>query len=202
LVVVEVSTIALLGAACCILTVLQCIPQAIRVQRFGAGGVSAGTWLFMLVVAELWTCYGILFHVLAEVVANVPTACAAGIVVALVSYSQGTGRRNAAWFLVLSTLALGVVGLSIVSRHEALVPALAVVGAMFLYFPQFVKVLREAEMSAISLSSWLLALVAAISWGVYGILIHSAPVFLPSVLLVPTALFIVVRILARRAETA
>lgn len=192
------SAIGLLGAACCVLTVMQCIPQAIRVQRFGAGGVSAGTWLFMLVVAELWTCYGILFHVLAEVVANVPTACAAGIVVALVSNAEGTGRRNAAWFLLLSTLALGVVSLSIASRHQALVPALAVAGAMFLYFPQFVKVLRQVEMSAISLSSWLLALVAAISWGVYGILIRSTPVFLPSVLLVPTALFIVVRILTRR----
>jgi uncharacterized protein with PQ loop repeat len=195
-----VIAVTFLGGACCVLTVIQSIPQAIQVRRFGAAGVSVGTWLSILAVSELWACYGIIFHVLAEIVANVPSAVAAGFVVALVSDAQGNRRTNAAWFLVLSGLVVGVSVLSVVSRHQDLVPALATAGAMFLYIPQFVKVLREGATSAISLSSWLLALVAAASWGVYGILIHKIPVFLPSVVLVPTALVIVVRVLAGRSS--
>jgi len=60
--------------------------------------------------------------------------------------------------------------------------------------PQLVKVVRDPDITGVSLASWVLALLAAISWGAYGFVIHKFPVSLPSVVLVPTSLVIVLRI--------
>jgi uncharacterized protein with PQ loop repeat len=51
------------------LTILQCLAQANRIRTTGAKGVSLATRILSAIVAQIWFCYGIVFHVTAEVVA-------------------------------------------------------------------------------------------------------------------------------------
>ena len=62
------------------LTIWQCLAQAARIRKTGAHGVSLATWILSCFVSTVWFCYGFIFHVTAEVVANTPAIIVSGIV--------------------------------------------------------------------------------------------------------------------------
>ena len=191
---IGLTTAGVLAVLSPTLSVGRAFPQAVRLLCSGASGVSAATWILVLVPSELWCAYGVFAHVPAVIVANVPNGLLALVIVVLV------GRRLATTVRLLVTAALLSVGVAVfivLSVHEGardIISAVAVAGSVTLYLPQLMKVLREPDVTGASLAAWVLALVSAISWGAYGIVIRNIPVFLPNVVTVPCALVIVWRV--------
>lgn len=179
------------------LTVGRAVPQAARLLRSSASGVSAATWILILVTSELWCAYGVFAHVPAELAANVPNGALALVVVVLAGRRRATTGRLLAAASVLTATAAALTAISVHFGASGIVSGVAVAGSISLYFPQLAKVLREPDVTGVSLGTWVLALAAAISWGVYGILIHKLPVFLPNVVMGPCALVIVIRVVRR-----
>jgi uncharacterized protein with PQ loop repeat len=177
------------------LTLSRSIPQSIRIIRSGAEGVSQVSWLLVVGVAELWVLYGFLYHVPAEVVTNVPNCLMAVLILVLAARHHRSLRRTVSGVLLCTLLALGIAIASIAVNEHSIISFLAVSGAFCLYLPQLTNVVRSQSISGISLLSWLLALGASISWGIYGLTIHQPAVSLPSLVLIPSAAMIVLRIL-------
>ncbi|MGC2486055.1 MAG: PQ-loop domain-containing transporter [Acidimicrobiales bacterium] len=177
------------------LTLARSVPQSIRIIRSGAEGVSQVSWLLVVGVAELWVVYGFLYHVPAEVVTNVPNCLMAVLILVLAALHHRTMRNSASSILLCTIVASGIAVVSIATNEHSIISFLAVSGAVCLYLPQLRHVMRSASISGLSLLSWLLALGASICWGVYGLTIHQPAVSLPSVVLIPSAALIVLRIL-------
>lgn len=176
-----------------LLTISRALPQVVRVVRSGAKGVSAPTWMLLVVLAELWAIYGVVASVPAEVVTNVPTALLALAVVVLVARRRAR-LREALTTAALLTIAVAVFGGACVAlHHESLEADVAVAGSLAIYLPQFAKVLRERDLGGVAPATWALACLSSISWGAYGLLIHKVPVYLPNVVLLPIAVVILVR---------
>jgi len=76
------------------LTIFQCLAQANRIRTTGAKGVSLATWILSAFVSQIWFCYGIIFHVTAEIVANIPAITVSLIVAFLAAQSQGKMARS------------------------------------------------------------------------------------------------------------
>jgi uncharacterized protein with PQ loop repeat len=184
-----------LGIVAPTLTLSRSIPQSIRIIRSGAEGVSQGSWLLVVGVAELWVVYGLLYHVPAEVVANVPNCLMAVLILVLAARHHQTLSR-AVWGVALcSLLAVGIALMSVAVNEHSIIAILAVTGAFCLFLPQLRNVVRSQSISGVSLLSWMLALGASICWGIYGLTIHQPAVSLPSLGLIPSAALIVSRIL-------
>ncbi|MGA2528361.1 MAG: hypothetical protein ABSG36_04260 [Acidimicrobiales bacterium] len=201
--VIAITAPGVLGITSPALTMGRGAPQAVRLVRSGAAGVSVGTWIQALVLAELWSAYGFLAHVQAEVVTNIPGGVLAIVIVVLVGRRTSTTLRVLTLTTVLGAVASTLIVLSVVSRAQWIVSVPAVVGAVGLYLPQLIKLIRYTEVAGVSLMSWVIAFFATGSWTAYGIVIHKLPVVLPNVVMIPSALGIVVRVclLRRRSET-
>jgi PAS domain S-box-containing protein/putative nucleotidyltransferase with HDIG domain len=193
------SATTVLAVVCPVLTVARGVPQGARLRRSGGTGVSQGTWLLVVVVAELWLAYGLVFRVPAEVAANVPNALLAGMIVLLVARSRATIGPSVAQLVLLSATATGIALASLAVHVGWALSAPAVLGSLGLYLPQLVKVLREDNLAGVSLTTWSIAFATALAWGIYGLLIHQAPIWIPSVVTVPSSFLIVARV-ARRSR--
>jgi uncharacterized protein with PQ loop repeat len=79
---------ASLAVAAPVITIFQALAQGARIRSTGARGVSLGTWLLSAFVAEIWLCYGFVFHVPAEIFANVPCLIVASVVAFLAAKSR------------------------------------------------------------------------------------------------------------------
>ncbi len=189
-----------LGVLSPVLTVARGVPQAFRSYRSDAvGGVSEGTWLLLMAVAELWLAYGLLFDVPAETAANVPNALLATSIAVRVAILRGSLARGVASVALLSAAAAAVALTGLDKNLRWVLSVVAVGSSLGLYLPQLARVLRDDDVAGISTATWLLALLNSISWGAYGLLIHNVPVWLPSAVLVPSSAMIVLRVLRRRS---
>lgn len=191
------STLAVLAP---VLTILQSSTQAARIRRTGAKGVSVATWLLTVFVAQTWLCYGFVFHVPAEVWANVPALAVALLVTFLAAKSQGHLRTTSGGYLALSALTASatIVGSS-PARHWVLA-VVAVTSSIVIYLPQLALVLRPKDLTGVSAISWFVACLTALSWLIYGLLIHQPAVALPSVVMLPAALVILIQVLRHRIK--
>lgn len=195
-----VTAAGVLGVVSPATTLSRSVPQAVQLLRTTAEGVSEGTWMLILVLAELWTVYGVLAHVPAEIVTNVPNGALAFVIVILVGRRRHATGAVLARAMALSVAAAGLTTACVLGDARGVVSVVAVVGSLGLYIPQLLKVLREREVAGISLSSWVIALAAAVSWGIYGLVIHRPPIYIPSVVLIPTSLAIVLRVALVRSR--
>ncbi len=188
-----------LAVACPVLTVGRGVPQAVRLARRGGEGVSILTWQLWLLVGEPWIAYGVVAHVPAEVVTN-----AAASVVSLVTLVLA-GRRARTTGRVLATAGGGTAAIALlvagsVATHDlAPISLVAVAGSLGVYIPQAVGTFRAPSVAGVSVPTWALTLVNSLAWGAYGLLISKAPVWIPSVVAVPTTAVIVLRLYTRRA---
>ena len=187
------SLTAVLAVTSPLLTISRALPQVVRVVRAGAKGVSAPTWMLLVVLAELWAIYGVVASVPAEVVTNVPTALLAFAIVVLVARRRSR-LRGALTTAALLTFAVAVFSGACIALHrDSLEADAAVAGSLAIYLPQFAKVLRERDLDGVAPATWALACLSSVSWGAYGLLIHKVPVFLPNVVLLPIAIVILFR---------
>jgi len=181
-----------------VLSILQCVTQALHISREGAEGVSLLTWILSVFVAEIWTGYGLVFHVAAEIYSNIPFLAVAGAVIIVAARHQDRLRRAMASTAGVTALAvlMSLVGLS--HQWRWTLSAVAVVGAIVIYLPQLVVTLRTSDLMGVSVVSWAIAFVTSLAWGLYGLLIHQPPVALPSVVMIPSTLVILVQVSRHR----
>ena len=200
--VTSVTAAGVLGITSPVLTIGRAAPQAGRLLHSSAAGVSVAAWVQALLIAELWAAYGFVAHVQAEVVTNIPGGVFAIVVVLLVGSRTGTTSRVLTVTSALSLLAGALIGASVALHDTWLISIPAVVGAVGLYLPQLLKLFRSPEVAGVSLMSWVIAFVATSSWTAYGIVVHKLPVVLPNVVMLPSSIAIVLRVvvLRRRGE--
>jgi uncharacterized protein with PQ loop repeat len=187
-----------LGVIAPVFTILQCVAQAMRINRSGAVGVSMSTWMLSAFVGELWIAYGVSFSVPSETYANAAFLIVAGYVVWVAARSQNVFRHSCVTFLGVSTLAV-LVSLFGMSHHWRWVLAtIAVGGAFVMYLPQLRMTLQSRNLEGVSVVSWALALVTGLSWALYGLMIHQPPVSLPAAVMIPTTLVILIQVTRHR----
>jgi uncharacterized protein with PQ loop repeat len=187
-----------IGVIAPLFTVLQCVAQAMRINRTGAVGVSMSTWILSAFVAETWIGYGFSFRVAAELFANIPYLVVVGYVVFVAARSQKILWRAGA--SCMGATALGVlVSLTGISHEwRWILATVAVGGAVVIYLPQMMTTLRSRDLLGVSVVSWTLALVTGFSWALYGVLIHQLAISLPAIVMIPTTLVILVQVTRHR----
>ncbi len=186
------------GVIAPLLTVLQCVAQAMRINRTGAVGVSTSTWILTAFVAETWIGYGLSFHVPAELYANITFSIVACYVVLVAARSQNVLRR-ASMRCVGATAVAVLTSLTGMSHHwRWILVTIAVSGAVVIYLPQMMVTLRSKNLVGVSVVSWALAFVTGVAWALYGLLIHQPPITLPTVVMIPTTVVILVQVMRHR----
>jgi hypothetical protein len=119
---------ASLGVLLPVLTVTRGVPQAVRVYKVDAEGVSRSTWLLAIAVAELWTAYGFVFRVPAQIAANVPSALLAGLIVYRVARAERATARSLASAAALTAGAAAVMTASLATHAGWVLSVPAVLG--------------------------------------------------------------------------
>lgn len=175
------------------LTILQCLAQANRIRTTGAKGVSLATWILSAFVSQIWFCYGIIFHVTAEIVANIPAITVSLVVAFLAAQSQDKVARSVVGYSAVTVIT--VLATYAGSFHDLrwVLATVAVGSSIIIYLPQLALVIRPKDLSGVSIISWCLACLTSLGWLVYGFLIHQPPLALPSFVMLPSAFIIFVQ---------
>lgn len=199
--IIATSTIArTFGIVAPTLTILQCLAQANRIRTTGAKGVSLATWILSAFVSQIWFCYGIIFHVTAEVVANVPAITVSLVVAFLAAQSQEKMARSVVSYLGVTVIT--VLATYAGSFHDLrwVLATVAVGSSIIIYLPQLALVIRPKDLSGVSIISWCLACLTSLGWLVYGFLIHQPPLAVPSFVMLPSAFIIFVQASRHRIQ--
>jgi len=181
-----------------ILTIIQSGAQAMRIRSTGADGVSLATWMLTIFVTQTWLCYGFVFHVPAEIWANVPALVVAIVVALLAAQSQAKLAVGVAAYFGLSALTFVAVWSGSTVAHHWTLSLTAVFSSVVIYLPQLALVVRPRNLTGVSAVSWFVACLTAFSWLVYGLLIHQIAVALPSFVMLPAAVVILIQVLRHR----
>ena len=88
------------------LTIFQCLAQANRIRTTGAKGVSLATWILSAFVSQIWFCYGLIFHVTAEVVANIPAITVSLVVAFMAAKSQDKVSRSILGYVTVTVVTI------------------------------------------------------------------------------------------------
>jgi uncharacterized protein with PQ loop repeat len=182
------------------LTIFQCLAQANRIRTTGAKGVSLATWILSAFVSQVWFCYGIIFHVTAEVVANIPAITVSLVVAFLAAQSQEKMARSVVGYLAVTVIT--VLATFAGSFHDLrwVLATVAVGSSITIYLPQLMLVIRPKDLSGVSILSWCLACLTSLGWLVYGFLIHQPPLAIPSFVMLPSAFVIFVQASRHRIQ--
>jgi uncharacterized protein with PQ loop repeat len=182
------------------LTILQCLAQGNRIRTTGAKGVSLATWILSAFVSQIWFCYGLIFHVTAEVVANIPAITVSLVVAFLAARSQEKMARSVLGYLAVTVIT--VLATFAGSFHDLrwVLATVAIGSSIIIYLPQLALVIRPKDLSGVSIISWCLACLTSLGWLVYGILIHQPPLAIPSLVMLPSAFIIFVQASRHRIQ--
>ncbi len=183
-----------------VITIFQALAQAGRIRTTGAKGVSLATWLLSSFLAQIWLCYGFVFHVPAEVYANLPVLIVASVVAFLAAQSQEQMSRSLVAYAGLTTLTAAATFIGTFHQLRWIMATVAVTSSVVIYLPQLALVVRPRDLSGVSAISWATACVTALCWFVYGFLIHQPAVALPSVVMLPSALIILIQVKRHRLK--
>ena len=148
--IIATSTITrTFGIVAPMLTILQCLAQANRIRTTGAKGVSLATWILSAFVSQIWFCYGIIFHVTAELVANVPAITVSLIVAFLAAQSQEKMARSVIGYLTVTVIT--VLATFAGSFHDLrwVLATVAVGSSIIIYLPQLALVIRPKDIPGI-----------------------------------------------------
>ena len=182
------------------LTIFQCLAQANRIRTTGAKGVSLATWILSAFVSQIWFCYGIIFHVTAEIVANIPAITVSLIVAFLAAQSQGKMARSLMGYLAVTVITILATFAGSFHDLRWVLSSVAVGSSIIIYLPQLALVLRPKDLSGVSIISWCLACLTSLGWLVYGFLIHQPPLAIPSFVMLPSAFIIFVQASRHRIQ--
>ena len=168
------------------------IPQAYRVvRRNTVEGVSVFSQLQSLSGSILWVTYGIVAQTYLVITANVMTIVGFGtVIIAQVRH------RAVSWQRVLVVLA-AVIAIAVVSgavSSDALGLISVAVGGTGIV-PQAIRAARTNHLVGVSVATFALVIAMSVSWSIYGLMIDDYFVVAPNVIIVPSALFIMLRAL-------
>lgn len=175
------------------LTILQCLAQANRIRTTGAKGVSLATWILSAFVSQIWFCYGLIFHVTAEVVANIPAIAVSLVVAFLAAQSQEKMARSVLGYGTVTVITILATLAGTYHELRWVLASVAVGSSIIIYLPQLALVLRPKDLSGVSILSWCLATLTSLGWLVYGFLIHQPALAVPSFVMMPSAFIIFVQ---------
>jgi uncharacterized protein with PQ loop repeat len=182
------------------LTIWQCLAQAARIRKTGARGVSLATWILSCFVSMIWFCYGFIFHVTAEIVANTPAIIVSAIVAFLAAQSQDKIARSLLGFFgVAGVTAAATIAGSFHSLRWVLA-TVAIASSIIIYLPQLALVIHPKDLSGVSVVSWLLASLTSLGWFVYGFLIHQPALAVPSFVMFPAAFTVFIQVVRHRLK--
>ena len=137
--------------------------------------------------------YGIVFHIPAEWLANVPSLIGVVALVILVAAHQRGLRRAAMSVAGIAALTLACSLVSAHNQHPLVLSSVAVAASILMFTPQLRAVFVETDLSGVSVISWTLALSAAIAWVAYGVVIHKLAIVIPGLIQIPVAITISTR---------
>ena len=168
------------------------IPQAYRVvRRNTVEGVSVFSQMQSLSGSILWVVYGIVAHTYLVVTANVMTIVGFGTVtIALARHRVVSWQR----VLVILTAVIAIAVVAGAVSRDVLGPIAVVVGGTGIV-PQAIRAARTTHLVGVSVATFAMVVVMSVSWGVYGLMIGDFFVAMPNVVIVPSALFIMLRAL-------
>ena len=139
----------------------------------------------------LWVVYGIVSHTYLVVTANVMTIVGFGmVIIAQVRHRAVSWQR--AIFVVIAVIVIAI-SAGAVSK-DVLGPIAVVVGGTGIV-PQAIRAARTTHLVGVSVATFAMVVVMSVSWGLYGLMIGDLFVATPNVVIVPSALFIMVRAL-------
>ena len=188
----EVSFRDVFSLWCISLSFTFTIPQAYRVvRRNTVEGVSVFSQMQSLSGSILWVVYGIVAHTYLVVTANVMTIVGFGTVtIALVRHRVVPWQR----VLVVLTAVIAIAVVAGAVSRDVLGPIAVVVGGTGIV-PQAIRAARTTHLVGVSVATFAMVVVMSVSWGVYGLMIGDFFVAMPNVVIVPSALFIMLRAL-------
>lgn len=166
------SPIAIAGTLAVVVSLIQFVPQAVRVHRVGMAGVSLGTWATFSATTAAWLSYGVVAHQPSLTAVNLVTGPTTWSILARVARDPAR-RTRAVIAFILAAASAGVI---------ALVPAPAVfvlaAVEVIAIVPQLVAAFVQTDLTGVSVTTWLATLVAQSLWGVYGAVAHQLAVCL------------------------
>jgi uncharacterized protein with PQ loop repeat len=168
------------------------IPQAYRVvRRNTVEGISVFSQMQSLSGSILWVTYGIVSNTYLVVTANVMTIIGFGLVII-----AQLRHRAVSWQRVLVVLT-AVIAIAVVSGavSKDVLGLIAVVVGGTGIVPQAIRAARTAHLVGVSVATFAMVVIMSLSWGIYGLMIGDLFVATPNVVIVPSALFIMLRAL-------
>ena len=180
---------ALLGALGTLVGLVRALPQLIRLLRTGdVHGVSLDTAATSSIVSFGWATYGLLTDQLAVTLAT-GSSGVVFLLITLVALRRGRSvtelRAAPIWFVVLVAAAsfAGDSGLGILLPVSVLVANV----------PQLLVAYREADLTGLSLSTWLLSVTDGAVWTVYALVTGDTAILVFGLLQLSTSGAIVMR---------
>ena len=178
-----------LGALGTLIGLVRALPQLVRLLRKrDAHGVSLDTAATSSIVSFGWATYGTLTEQLPVLLAT----GSSGVVFALITlYAVKLGRRPAelraapVWLAVLLVAA-------VVARSDGL-GVLLPISVLVANVPQLVVAYREADLTGLSPSTWLLSVSDGAVWAAYALVTGDAAILVFGVLQFTTSAAIVAR---------
>jgi uncharacterized protein with PQ loop repeat len=171
-----------LGAA---LGVAMVLPQIARTLRNrSVPGVSALSWSLTTLACTSWLFYGVRTHELPQIPGNVLLVSGAVVIALAVPSLRGVRVRAAALLVgALALLALATLA------PPAVIGGVAIGIALVSGVPQTIKSLtrKEAQVSAVSSSSWLLRIASQACWLSYAIALGDATVAISAIVILTNA---------------
>ena len=188
----EVSFRDVFSLWCISLSFTFTIPQAYRVvRRNTVEGVSVSSQLQSLSGSILWVVYGIVAHTYLVVTANVMTIVGFGtVIIAQVRHRAVSVQR--VLVVLASVIAIAVISGAV--SKDVLGPIAVVVGGTGIV-PQAIRAARTTHLVGVSVATFAMVVIMSVSWGIYGLMIGDLFVATPNVVIVPSALFIMLRAL-------
>jgi len=188
----EVSFRDVFSLWCISLSFTFTIPQAYRVvRRNTVEGVSVFSQLQSLSGSILWVVYGIAAQSYLVVTANVMTVIGFGVVIiAQVRHRAVSWQR--AIFVAIAVMVVAITA-GVISRDVLGVLAVVVGGTGIV--PQAIRAARTTHLVGVSVATFVMVIMMSTSWCIYGLMIGDLYVATPNVVIVPSALFIMLRAL-------
>ena len=188
----EVSFRDVFSLWCISLSFTFTIPQAYRVvRRNTVEGVSVFSQMQSFSGSILWVVYGIASNTYLVVTANVMTIVGFGtVIIAQVRHRAVSWQR--ALLVVIAVIVIAITA-GVVSRDILGLIAVVVGGTGIV--PQAIRAARTTHLVGVSVATFAMVVVMSVSWGIYGLMIDDLFVATPNVVIVPSALFIMLRAL-------
>lgn len=176
-----------LSAVTVALVVVQFVPQARKAVRGDVAGIAPTTFWLQLASSVVWVSYAASTGTIGVFAAHsIAGFCALVVLLAIRHY------KHLNWIgATLPALAL----VAVVTLGLDFVVPVAAVAFAFAAAPQLVAVLRQADLSGVSLTSWLLSVVAGVAWIFYGIALGDWKVWIPVWIPLLCATIIAVRVI-------